>query len=195
MHPDVMGFCAQVAASAVDAPSGLEGFGLDLGGRDVNGHARRFWPWLCWHVVDLAFPEWPRSWPVYYDRPDDTQGTEWLCRGDATEWPSPGSPAEGTYDLVLSTELLEHVAGWRRVLESAGRALRRPGGVLVVTCAGPGRPEHGAQGGELAAGEHYANLEPDALGAAVDALGLEWRLVVSPSSLGGNDLHLIAWAR
>jgi len=48
---------------------------------------------------------------------------------------------DGYFDTVVSTEMLEHDPFWR---ESVARmvALVRPGGCLVLTCAGPRRPAH-----------------------------------------------------
>lgn len=48
---------------------------------------------------------------------------------------------DGYFDAVISTEMLEHDPHWR---ESVARmvALVRPGGCLVLTCAGPLRPAH-----------------------------------------------------
>jgi hypothetical protein len=42
--------------------------------------------------------------------------------------------------------------------------MARPGGLLIITAAGPGRAEHsGADGGPLRPGEHYRNISPLAL--------------------------------
>lgn len=62
----------------------------------------------------------------------------------------------GGYDVVVCCEVLEHTPAWREIVASAGRALRA-GGVLILTCAGPGRAPHGAEGGPVG-GEYYANV-------------------------------------
>lgn len=46
------------------------------------------------------------------------------------------------YDVVISTEMLEHDWNWNRSLIKMYEVLR-PGGLLIITCAGPDRPEHG----------------------------------------------------
>lgn len=46
------------------------------------------------------------------------------------------------FDVVLSTEMLEHAHEWKRVVTGMKRVLK-PGGLLVVTTRGPGFPYHG----------------------------------------------------
>lgn len=45
-------------------------------------------------------------------------------------------------DVVVSTEMLEHDPFWIMSLQKMV-SLLKPGGLLLVTAAGPGRPEHG----------------------------------------------------
>lgn len=47
-----------------------------------------------------------------------------------------------SFDVVVSTECLEHDMHWRRTLAKIAELLR-PGGLFVMTCASTGRPEHG----------------------------------------------------
>jgi GT2 family glycosyltransferase len=51
-----------------------------------------------------------------------------------------GIDGEG-YDLAVSTEMLEHDPFWQRSLRRMIE-VTAPGGGVVVTCAGPGRPAH-----------------------------------------------------
>jgi SAM-dependent methyltransferase len=120
---------------------------LDIGGRDLNGSPRMFFPNASpYHVLDL--------------RP----GPNVDIVADATKWePEFNFPAgEFGYDLAVCTEVFEHCAWWSDVLKTAYKALR-PGGWLLFTCAGPGRPPHSgieAVPG-LMDGEHYANVSPE----------------------------------
>ncbi len=54
----------------------------------------------------------------------------------------------GTYDAVVSCEMLEHCDKAAAVCGNAHRLLR-PGGVFIVTAAGLGRPAHSCQGEPL----------------------------------------------
>jgi SAM-dependent methyltransferase len=77
---------------------------------------------------------------------------------DAREWE--GGEA---FDVVVSTEVLEHVEDPERILAGAWRALK-PDGILILTAAGPGRAPHGVDGGEVGS-EPYANIDPEELRA------------------------------
>lgn len=68
------------------------------------------------------------------------------------------------YDLVISTEVMEHMADPAALVACAWRSLR-PGGRVVLTMAGPFRPPHSVNGGQIDAGEHYANITPEQLPA------------------------------
>lgn len=77
---------------------------------------------------------------------------------DVRDWTPPGR-----VDLVLCCEVIEHSEDPQGVV-AACTALLVPGGMLILTCAGPDRAPHsGLDGGALQPGEHYANIEPDEL--------------------------------
>ena len=46
------------------------------------------------------------------------------------------------FDVVISTEMLEHDMFWRSSVPKMERMVK-PGGLLILTCAAPGRNEHG----------------------------------------------------
>lgn len=47
----------------------------------------------------------------------------------------------GQFDIVISTETLEHVQSWQLFVAEMKR-LSKPGGHLLLTCRSPGFPEH-----------------------------------------------------
>lgn len=66
--------------------------------------------------------------------------------------------AAGSFDTVLSTELLEHDPHWRLTLAAMLRWLR-PGGALLITCATHGRAKHGVSEGYGPSRSYYQNLD------------------------------------
>lgn len=93
---------------------------LEVGSLDINGAARSFFT-DC-EYVGLDVGEGPGvDVPVpgeSYDAPDDS------------------------FDVVLSCECMEHNPQWVATTQNMMRMLR-PGGLFLVTCAAPGRKEHG----------------------------------------------------
>lgn len=71
----------------------------------------------------------------------------------------------GDFDFVISCEALEHDPDWRITIAHALAVLATPG-MLVVTCASTGRPEHGttrtnpeeSPGTQSLGWDHYANV-------------------------------------
>lgn len=139
---------------------------LDVGGRDVNGTALdAFTCEVEAHVLDIA------------------PGDGVTVVADARTW----TPTHA-FHAVTCTEVLEHVQGWPALVWTCWRALQ-PGGLLLVTAAGPGRPEHSAvDGGPLRAGEWYRNVQPQALADVLDSCGFSDFDVSTP-----GDVYAAAW--
>lgn len=127
---------------------------LDIGGRDLNGSTRIFFPNAKpYHVLDIL--------------PGD--GVDFI--EDAADW----RPKDGRkYDLVLSTETFEHAKRWPEICQTAYDVLR-PGGWFIFTCAGPGRPSHSGHAAvwELAPGEFYENVSPEQISEVLHVQGWE----------------------
>lgn len=123
---------------------------LDVGGADVNGTVHALIdPRAQISVMDIE------AGPGVTIVADATDPETWADEGAAS------------YDLVISTEVFEHVQGWGRIIGGIAFALR-PGGWFVGTCASSGRRPHGARGAvDPAAGEWYANVHPTALADAL----------------------------
>lgn len=69
----------------------------------------------------------------------------------------------GPFSVVISTEALEHDPEWRKTLKAMSDRVSA-GGLLIMTCAGPGRLEHGTRKcpmpGMANEGDYYQNLSP-----------------------------------
>lgn len=65
------------------------------------------------------------------------------------------------FDVMISSEMLEHCEKWQSALYNMYRAIK-PGGLFILTCAGPKRQEHGTknhtpQDSKFTL-EHYRNI-------------------------------------
>ncbi len=93
--------------------------------------------------------------------------------------------AVGGYDVVVCTEVLEHVGPWRELLTRAGELLR-PGGVLIVSV--PRDPRQfsvlDSYASHLRRFRYIEILE--ALGAGYEQMTVRW--------LGFPSMRLIVWA-
>jgi SAM-dependent methyltransferase len=141
---------------------------LEIGSLDVNGSLRELFPApVTFHGIDLV------AGP----------GVDEVA--DAAHWQT-----SRRYDLVLSTEVLEHAPQWERVLENAWAAVE-PGGRVLVTCATNPRAPHSAVDGlDVRAEEHYRNVPLD----EVEVVTRSWspsRLIVE-AHRGRGDLYLLA---
>jgi SAM-dependent methyltransferase len=140
---------------------------LDLGACNVNGSARGLVPGVpTWVGVDL------REGP----------GVDVVA--DAATY-----VADKPFDLILTTEMLEHAKDPAAILKRCWENLK-PGGLLILTAAGPGRLPHSNDGlPELAKGEHYANITPKELAQWLD----RWHDVVIEENPGAGDVYARAW--
>jgi hypothetical protein len=151
MHPQAVRAVARhLNRIRLDLPKTRRWRVLDLGGADVNGTVHG--------IVRLAAPG------VDIDVLDLTPGPGVTIVDDATTF----DPEGRTWDLVITTETLEHADPWPSIISTAARCAP----ALIGTAAGPGRPAHGARGdARPAPGEHYANVDPDELANAIAYAG------------------------
>lgn len=77
---------------------------------------------------------------------------------------------DGRFDTIISTEALEHDRNWKTTLACIYNKLR-PGGLMIITCASTGRPEHGTNQSkpEDSPGtrDHYENITIDMFSSVV----------------------------
>lgn len=97
---------------------------LEVGSQDVNGSPRT-----------VIVPLYPRSYLGIDNAPGS--GVDEICNADDLE----RKFGSESFDVVLSTELLEHVQDWRTVVSQMKRVVARTG-LLVVTTRSPGFPYH-----------------------------------------------------
>lgn len=135
MHVEAAAFVALTAGRLGPFESVLE-----LGGLNINGSVRPYFPGARYVSVDIV----------------PGPGVDVVA--DATTY----RPTE-RYDAVVCCEVLEHVEGGDRFLATAWEALH-PGGLLIFTAACPPRVPHSAvDGGPLRQGEYYRNVDPSLL--------------------------------
>lgn len=147
MHPEARdGLARMLDASGLDLDRPWRV--LDLGGRDINGSIRDLLPAATWAGCDIE--------------PGPGVGFVHDC---TRPWPDDGP----LFDVVVSTEVLEHVERWPDLLATCAEALAPAGPqFLFVTCASDGRPQHGAAGGPVPLpGEWYSNVPPGTLHQAL----------------------------
>lgn len=163
MHPAAADYARQVVADFGPFASVVE-----VGSRDINGTIRHLFGKASYVGLDL------------YAGP----GVDVV--GDAAEY-EPPAPV----DAVVCCEVYEHTAAWPELIRRAHDWLA-PSGVLIVTCAGPGRRPHSALDGgwKLHPGEHYRNVEPSRMAEVMRAEG--FRSVVCENV--GRDTRGVAVA-
>jgi SAM-dependent methyltransferase len=90
-------------------------------------------------------------------------GVDLVCPGEELTYP------DNYFDTSITTECFEHNPNWVETFENMWR-MTRPGGLIVMTCAAEGRPEHGTSRSDIGSSpltvengqEYYKNLmEPD----------------------------------
>lgn len=109
---------------------------------------------------------------------------------------------DGTFDTVVSAEMLEHDEHWRASLRRM-TALLKPGGLLAISAAGAGRAVHGTEAvpdvDQMIYGTsptYYRNLTPADLHEAFDdALDQHFRMWDIARHLGHCDLYFFGVTR
>lgn len=149
---------------------------LDIGGRDVNSGGR---------VQALL-----RSLGVErIEALDVRPGPGVTIVADIEAW-----DPFGRWDLVVTTETLEHVRYWPRILRAAAAVAPR----LVGTCAGPGRAPHGCDGEAVVPdGQHYGNVSPEQVSAFLAEHYTRFAVTyeVHPLSIENDSTHDVQfWA-
>ena len=164
MHAEAMSWLQTIRRALL----GRRDVVCELGSRDVNGSPRELF-------TDA----------VVYVGVDMVEGPGVDVVADAAGWtPDPWL----RFDLVVCTEVLEHAFGAPDICANAHRLLR-PGGVFVITAAGPKREPHsGIDGGPLREKEFYGNVRVEELRGW---LGLFAAVLIDQSG-DGRDVYALA---
>lgn len=131
----------------------------EIGSLDINGSIRHMFTYANYVGFDVA-PGPAVDYAVY---------------GESVSYPM------DSFDITVSSECFEHAAKWREIFQNMVR-MTKPGGLVVFTCAGTDRPEHGTSRSDVgsspltvAAGiEYYGNLTPEDF-KEYDLEGLEYQ--------------------
>lgn len=132
MHPEVSQFIDSVKWKHPDYFVNKKV--LEVGSLDINGSIRSHFK-NCEYVgldlgegkgVDVVCPIHEYNYNYY----GPNEGKSYL------------TTPQGHFDVVISTEMLEHDKYWVKSLKSM-YTNTRIGGLFILTCAGPNRQEHG----------------------------------------------------
>lgn len=167
MHPPVRDFVIW----CVDQIPKLTQTGhvLEVGSLNVNGEVR-----------DLF------TWADSYTGLDITPGPGVELVADARTW-----VPDRLYDVVVSTEALEHIEHWDLVMDTILAACK-PGGYIILTCATTGRGPHNQHGSAtFPEGEYYGNVSMSHFAACVETSFTSYTL----NQTSGCDLQFFGQKR
>lgn len=145
MHRSVIKFIARVKERYPDSFNTKKV--LEVGSLDINGSVRPFFLKCNYTGLDIiAGPGVDVVSPVHQYQP------------------------AGLFDTIISTEMLEHDRNWKKSIKQMVDLLK-PGGLLIITAAGHGRPEHGttasSPGSSPATNDYYCNVTAKMLTSAL----------------------------
>lgn len=162
MHKEADQFIKQVKAEYPEFFTGKKV--LEVGSLDINGSVRGYFTDCDYTGIDLG----------------EGPGVDYVSK--AHEYVCPE-----THDAIISTEMLEHDKFWADSLKRMYGNLK-VGGLLVLTCAGPTRAEHGTvrtDGGWASPStpDYYRNISTEDFASVLPAD------LFSKSYLGYRDDH------
>jgi SAM-dependent methyltransferase len=111
---------------------------LDIGSLDINGNNRYLFDNCDYTGIDIG----------------EGKNVDVVCSGHLFK-------SDDLFDVVISTECFEHDKHYAETLNNAYNLLK-VGGLLLFSCAAPGRPEHGttrtSKGDSPFTNDYYKNL-------------------------------------
>jgi len=140
---------------------------LDVGSQDLNGNNRQFFTNCDYTGLDIG------------------QGNNVDVVAPVHEYAQNKKPI---FDVVISGEMLEHDCHWQESIKAMYKLLKR-GGLLVITCATTGRPEHGTSKINATdspyTNDYYRNISENDMKEAIKDL----RFGTSEIVINGHDLY------
>lgn len=110
---------------------------IEIGSLDINGSVRQFFDDCGYIGVDLG----------------EGKGVDLVAKGEELTFP------DNHFDVAISCECLEHNPEWIRTFNNMARMAS---GLVIMTCATTGRPEHGTRRTSPSdapfCGDYYLNL-------------------------------------
>lgn len=94
---------------------------LEVGSLNINGSVRQLFTDCHYTGIDL----------------EKGPGVDVISKGHEYVHPN-------MFDAVISSEMLEHDCHWKESLDVMYKNIK-PGGIMIFTCAGPDRAEHGTK--------------------------------------------------
>lgn len=149
MHQEIRDYLSSIKAKYPAYFKGKEV--LEAGSLNINGSPREYFEDCDYCGVDVGEgPGVDIITPVH----------QLLNPNQLEETKKYGRPR----DVVVSTEMLEHDSNWDKSLEAMAEMVK-PGGLLIITCAGPKRAEHGTTRTDTYSSPHttdyYRNLDAE----------------------------------
>ena len=123
---------------------------LEVGSLDINGSVRQFFTDCDYLGIDVG----------------EGKGVDLVCQGQEFKGKS------NSFDTAISCECFEHNPYWIKTFENMHRVVKQ-GGLVVMSCATTGRPEHGTkrtspQDAPLIEWDYYKNLTEEYFREAFD---------------------------
>lgn len=148
---------------------------LEVGSLDINGSVRPLFEDCIFLGVDVGHGP----------------GVDMVCFGENLQF------RDESFDTVVSSECFEHAEGWADIFANMKR-MTKPNGLIVFTCAGKGRPEHGTSRSDVGSSpltvghgiEYYGNLMIEDFEKVPGLLdGLHYQSFYNPYA---QDLYFVA---
>jgi len=149
---------------------------LDVGSLDINGSARDFFTDADYVGVDVA----------------PGRGVDVVAFGQELTYP------DQSFDVCLSAECFEHNPAWQ---ETFVNMVRMSQGMVIITCATTGRPEHGTSRSHPGSSpltvplwDYYRNLTPNDFRETfdLDSMFSKYRFEINTMSA---DLYFVGLVR